>query len=65
MTAEEMKLALLEGSPAIYNGIRYDRITAIIYRKSKKGIAIRLELLDKNNNSVTIARPERVTIADK
>lgn len=66
MTPEEMKRALLCEQPVIFEGILYDRITAIIYRKARKrGIQIQLELLDKNNNCIVLARPDRVTIADK
>lgn len=62
MTGTEMKEALLCGLPAVFDGVQYDRITAIIYRKAPRGLKIQLELEDKNRNSVVIASPDKVTI---
>jgi hypothetical protein len=70
MTSEEIKKAMQEFSPVRYKGIEYKRITAYIYRvvrepmrNSLKGI-IQVELLDKNENSVTIAEPEKVELIE-
>ena len=70
MTSEEIKKAMVNFSPVRYKGIEYKRITAYIYRvvrepmrNSLKGI-IQVELLDKNENSVTIAEPEKVELIE-
>lgn len=67
MTNEEVKKAMHEFSPVKYDGIVYSRITALTYRVIKNPhkqdtfkTIFQVELLDKNNNSVTIANPEKV-----
>lgn len=58
-----------EFSPVIYNGIKYKRIAAYIYRvieTRKRGnfkIVMQCELLDYNEISVTVAEAERVEMA--
>lgn len=68
MTSEEVKRAMHEFSPVMYKGIEYKRITAYIYRAVQipmtntfKGV-LQVELLDKNENSVTIAEIEKVEL---
>lgn len=68
MTSEEIKKAMQTFAPVRCRGIEYKRITAYIYRvvrepmsNSFKGV-IQVELLDKNENSVTIAEPEKVEL---
>lgn len=68
MTSAEIKQAMQSFSPVRYRDIEYKRITAYIFRvvpvpmsNEYKGI-IQVELLDKNENSVTIAEPEKVEL---
>ena len=57
MTGEEAKKYLYSRQEVECNGIRYKRISAIIYRLDEKGnIVVSVELLDKSQNSVTVAR---------
>lgn len=57
MTAEEAKKCLYSKQAVMCNDIRYDEISAIIYRlDSNKNIVISAELLDKSKRSVVIAR---------
>lgn len=68
MTSDEIKKAMQEFKQVRYNGIVYNRICAYIYRAVRvpmtntfKGI-LQVELLDKNENSVTIAEIEKVEL---
>ncbi|MDR1001694.1 MAG: hypothetical protein LBL82_00265 [Oscillospiraceae bacterium] len=64
MTAQELKEALLNQSPVVFNPLshgnyetklHYACVSAIIYRADKnKRVHISAELLDKNLNSVII-----------
>lgn len=71
MTSEEIKKAMHEFLPVKYNGIIYKRITAYIYRvveSHKRGmykVVMQVELLDLNENSVTIAEAEKVELIEK
>lgn len=62
MTNSEAKAALLEECPAVYAGITYQKITALIYRKAGQGKSVRVsaELLDRNGRAVTIAPVEKI-----
>ena len=68
MTSEEIKKAMHEFSPVRCKGISYKRITAYIYRvveTRKRGTyktVLQVELLDYNENSVTIAEAEKVEL---
>ena len=68
MTSDEIKKAMHEFSPVMYNGIVYKRITAYIYRAVRKPMSntykavFQLELLDRNEQSVTIAEAEKVEL---
>lgn len=56
MTADEAKQSLFSKSPVMYNGIRYAKMTAIIYRVGENNnLIVSAELLDKSQNSVTYA----------
>lgn len=61
MTGAEVKAAFMDGCPVSYSGIEYLGISALIYRRGPDEIYIQVELLDKTRNSVTIARPDRIT----
>lgn len=60
MDNAELKEALTTQVPVMHNGIEYKRISAIIYRMDGNKLIIQAELLDKNQNSITIASPERI-----
>ena len=68
MTSEEIKNAMINFSPVVYNGIEYERITAYIYRIVKTHSAgkyqtiLQVELQDKNTNSITIADAKKVEL---
>ena len=67
MTGEEAKKALLAGSPVAFNHpesgrIIYEKIYAIRYMKGINGVAVSLELLDKNGRSVTVAPTKEVEL---
>lgn len=55
MTNSDAKKCLSERTPVVWRGIRYDRISAIIYRVEKNELVVKVELSDQNANSVTIA----------
>lgn len=61
MNSEELKNALLKGSPVEYDGntfkVTFKCVTAIIYRNKGGKIDISAEVLDKNNNSVCYVDP--------
>lgn len=67
MTNTELKEATLAGIPVVHKTVRYGEvpykcISGIIYRPGANGkIRISAELLDYNNNSVTVVRGEEVT----
>lgn len=62
MTRDELKAAFMEQCPVIYNGMTYQHISAIIYRRNKpgKGLIVQAELLDRTGRSVTIAAVDRI-----
>ena len=61
MTTADLKRAFMDERPVRYNGITYQRVTAVIYRKTpdKTGLLVQGELLDKNGRAVMIAAAER------
>lgn len=65
MTNEELKAALFSGCPVVadsplYGKIEYKCVSAIIYRNKGGKLDISAELLDKNNNSVSIVNPANI-----
>ena len=65
MTNDEAKNALFKRVPVTHNGIKYAKITAIIYRVNKQNqVVVSAELLDYSNHSVTIAQVKDVTFTD-
>lgn len=66
MTAEEAKQILFSKQPVWYQGIRYDRVTAIIYTlDGRNNLIVSAELLDKNKNSVIQARMKDVKLQEE
>lgn len=66
MTVEAAKQAFLQSLPVVSGGIRYNEISAMIYRKDRKArkVAITVELLDQCGHSVTITAPDKVELAE-
>jgi hypothetical protein len=63
MNNDEVKKAWYDDTPIFHQGIQYQRISALIYRlDGNKKIVTSAELLDKNNNSVMIAKIEDVEV---
>lgn len=62
MTHDEVKAAFKAECPVMFNGIRYRRVSALIYRKNPTGagLTIQAELLDQNYHAVLIVSPERI-----
>lgn len=60
MTNEELKAALFRYCPVEHNGIVYKCVSGIIYRNKGGKLDISAELLDKNNNSISIVNPAKV-----
>lgn len=67
MTVNELKRAFMDERPVKFNGIIYQKITAVIYRKTTDGKAVRVqgELLDKNGRAVAIAAADRISLAEE
>ena len=61
VTNSEAKTALLEECQVVYAGITYQKITALIYRKTGRGkhVQVSAELLDRNGRAVVIAPIEK------
>lgn len=70
MTSDQIKDAIHKFKPVKHNGIKYDRITAYIYRAvetHKRGvykIVLQCELLDMRANSVTVVEAEKVELIE-
>lgn len=66
MTTADLKRAFMDERPVRYNGITYQRVTAVIYRKTpdKTGLLVQGELLDKNGRAVMIAAAERIEVEE-
>jgi hypothetical protein len=66
MTIEQINETALKELPVVYEGITYQCITAIIKRKikpkDKTTWIYQAELLDQCGHSVTIARPNKITL---
>lgn len=62
MTNAELKEALLSGAPVVCGGIRYQKLTAIVYRAVSGKILISGELLDGNGNCVVYAPARNIEL---
>lgn len=60
MSNSELKEALFTRQPVQHMGIRYDYVSAIIYRTYKRELYITAELTDAKANSVTIVHAAKV-----
>jgi hypothetical protein len=70
MSSADIKKAMANFSPVEYRGIVYKKINAYIYRiyvnpnTGKYKEAFQVELLDKNEQSVTIADPKEIKLKE-
>lgn len=66
MTVNELKRAFLDERPVAFGGITYQKITAVIYRKTPdgKGLHVQGELLDRNGRAVAIAAADRINFVE-
>ena len=55
MNPTTAKKLMIAGSSIFYNGVEYDKIQSLIFKKTENGIKACAELLDKNKNSLTTA----------
>ncbi|MEB3059221.1 hypothetical protein [Parvimonas sp. D9] len=55
MNPTAAKKLMIAESSVFYNGVEYDKIQSLIFKKTENGIKACAELLDKNKNSLTIA----------
>lgn len=62
MTYKDVKIAYWCELPVMFDGVEYERISAIINRKPKGEMPfIQIELLQKGGRGVVIAAPDRCT----
>nr|DAN74713.1 MAG TPA: hypothetical protein [Caudoviricetes sp.] len=55
MNPTAAKKLMIAESPVFYDGVEYDKIQSLIFKKTENGIKACAELLDKNKNSLTTA----------
>lgn len=53
MNPTTAKKLMIAESSIFYNGVEYDKIQSLIFKKTENGIKACAELLDKNKNSLT------------
>lgn len=69
MTSEEIKQAMRNETPVTYKGVKYDKITAYIYRAVKDNhtgkikFIFQVEVVDHCGNSVSIVDAGKVEVA--
>ena len=61
MTNAELKQALFNKTPVMYNGILYQRVYEICYRVPEDKLIVSAGLLDMNGKSITYATADKVT----
>ena len=60
MSNDELKKALFSAAPVRYNGIEYQRVCEIVYRRPENEVIVSAGLMDKNGQCIVYARPEKV-----
>lgn len=60
MTNSELKEALFTREPVMHMGIRYDYVSAVIYRTVKGKLQITAELMDGIGHSTTVVHASKV-----
>jgi hypothetical protein len=64
VTNAELKQALFSAAPVRYNGIEYQRVCEIVYRRPANEVIVSAGLMDKNGSCIVYARPEKVSAVD-
>ena len=62
MTNAELKQALFSAAPVRYNGIEYQRVCEIVYRRPANAVIVSAGLMDKNGNCIVYAPVEKVEV---
>ena len=60
MTNAELKQALFSAAPVRYNGIEYQRVCEIVYRRPANKVMVSAGLLDRFENCIVYAPVEKV-----
>lgn len=60
MTNSELKEALFSRQPVMHMGVRYDYVSAIIYRTVKGNLQITAELTDGPSHSTSVVHAAKV-----
>ena len=55
MNPTTAKKLMIAETHIFYNGVEYDKIQSLIFKKTENGIKACAELIDKNKNSITVA----------
>ena len=64
MSNDELKKALFSAAPVRYNGIEYQRVCEIVYRRPANEVIVSAGLMDKNGKSIVYAPVGKVSMAD-
>ena len=64
MTNAELKDALISKYPVMCNGIRYQRVSEIVYKMPNDELIVSAGLLDMNGKCLVYARAAKVERAD-
>lgn len=62
MTNAELKQTLFSAAPVRYNGIEYQRVCEIVYRRPENEVIVSAGLMDKNGKCIVYAKPEKVEV---
>lgn len=65
MTGEEARAAFEKEIPVESGGIKYRKVSALIYRKKDGKVRMQCELEDKGGNSVTITTPSAISVTSE
>lgn len=60
MTNDELKKALFRAAPVRYNGIEYQCVCEIVYRRPANEVIVSAGLMDRNGNCIVYAPVEKV-----
>lgn len=63
MTNSELKEALFSRQPVMHMGVRYDYVSAIIYRVAEGKLVITAELTDSISRSTSVVPAGKVQLA--
>ena len=62
MNDNELREALQRKAQVEYDGVIFDRISAVIYRNIKGKLEISAEIMDENSHSVFIVDPKKLNL---